>query len=139
MDGSQGVEAQTLANCYTAVDQGLEVVPVINKIDLPQSDPDRVKKEIEDMIGINSQTAPLVSAKTGEGTEELIDMLVRDIPPPEGSPDDPLQALIVDSWFDPYLGVVSLVRIKNGTLEPCLLYTSPSPRDRTRSRMPSSA
>ncbi len=89
---------------------------VINKIDLPQSDPDRVKKEIEDMIGINSENAPLVSAKTGEGTEELLDMLVRDIPPPEGSPDAPLQALIVDSWFDPYLGVVSLIRIKNGTL-----------------------
>ena len=82
VDGSQGVEAQTLANCYTAVDQGLEVVPVINKIDLPQSDPERVKKEIEDMIGINSKNAPLVSAKTGQGTEELLNMLVRDIPPP---------------------------------------------------------
>jgi GTP-binding protein LepA len=116
VDGSQGVEAQTLANCYTAVDQGLEVVPVINKIDLPQSDPERVKKEIEDMIGINSENAPLVSAKTGEGTEELLDMLVRDIPPPVGSPDEPLQALIIDSWFDPYLGVVSLIRIMNGTL-----------------------
>ena len=117
VDGSQGVEAQTLANCYTAVDQGLEVVPVINKIDLPQADPDRVKKEIEDMIGINSMNAPLVSAKTGEGTEELLNMLIKDIPAPAGSKEDPLQALIIDSWFDSYLGVVSLVRIMNGTLK----------------------
>ena len=116
VDGSQGVEAQTLANCYTAVDQGLEVVPVINKIDLPQSEPDRVKKEIEDMIGINASSAPLVSAKTGVGIEDLLDMLISDIPSPEGDPEGPLQALIVDSWFDSYLGVVSLVRIKNGTL-----------------------
>ena len=117
VDGSQGVEAQTLANCYTAVDQGLEVVPVINKIDLPQADPDRVKKEIEDMIGINSMNAPLVSAKTGEGTEELLNMLIKDIPAPAGSKEDPLQALIIDSWFDSYLGVVSLIRIMNGTLK----------------------
>ena len=115
--GSQGVEAQTLANCYTAVDQGLEVVPVINKIDLPQSEPERVKKEIEDMIGINADSAPLVSAKTGVGIEELLDMLVSDIPPPEGDPEAPLQALIVDSWFDSYLGVVSLIRIKNGSIK----------------------
>ena len=117
VDGSQGVEAQTLANCYTAVDQGLEVVPVINKIDLPQAEPERVKKEIEDMIGINAETAPLVSAKTGLGIEELLDELVSNIPPPEGSPTEPLQALIVDSWFDSYLGVVSLIRIKNGTIK----------------------
>ena len=117
VDGSQGVEAQTLANCYTAVDQGLEVVPVINKIDLPQSEPDRVKKEIEDMIGINADSSPLVSAKTGEGIESLLDMLVSDIPSPEGNPDSPLQALIVDSWFDSYLGVVSLVRIMNGSIK----------------------
>jgi GTP-binding protein LepA len=117
VDGSQGVEAQTLANCYTAVDQGLEVVPVINKIDLPQSEPDRVKKEIEDMIGINASSAPLVSAKTGTGIEDLLDMLVTDIPSPDGSLSDPLQALIVDSWFDSYLGVVSLIRIKNGSLK----------------------
>ena len=116
VDGSQGVEAQTLANCYTAVDQGLEVVPVINKIDLPQSEPDRVKKEIEDMIGINAVSAPLVSAKTGEGIEDLLDVLISDIPSPDGDPEGSLQALIVDSWFDSYLGVVSLIRIKNGTL-----------------------
>jgi len=117
VDGSQGVEAQTLANCYTAVEQGLEVVPVINKIDLPQSEPERVKTEIEDMIGINASSAPLVSAKTGVGIEDLLDMLVLDIPPPEGDPFAPLQALIVDSWFDSYLGVVSLIRIKNGTIK----------------------
>ena len=117
VDGSQGVEAQTLANCYTAVDQDLEVVPVINKIDLPQSEPERVKKEIEDMIGINATSAPLVSAKTGAGIEELLDSLVMGIPSPIGSPTKPLQALIVDSWFDSYLGVVSLIRIKNGTIK----------------------
>ena len=117
VDGSQGVEAQTLANCYTAVDQGLEVVPVINKIDLPQSEPERVKKEIEDMIGINAFSAPLVSAKTGVGIEDLLDILVSDIPSPDGSPTQPLQALIVDSWFDSYLGVVSLIRIKNGSIK----------------------
>ena len=117
VDGSQGVEAQTLANCYTAVEQGLEVVPVINKIDLPQSEPERVKKEIEDMIGINADSAPLVSAKTGAGIEDLLDMLVSDIPPPEGDVAAPLQALIVDSWFDSYLGVVSLIRIKNGSIK----------------------
>ncbi|RZO19718.1 MAG: elongation factor 4 [SAR86 cluster bacterium] len=117
VDGSQGVEAQTLANCYTAVDQGLEVVPVINKIDLPQSEPNRVKKEIEDMIGINADSSPLVSAKTGEGIEDLLDMLITDIPSPKGNPDSPLQALIIDSWFDSYLGVVSLVRIKNGSIK----------------------
>ena len=116
VDGSQGVEAQTLANCYTAVDQGLEVVPVINKIDLPQAEPDRVKQEIEDMIGINAISAPLVSAKTGAGIEDLLDMLISDIQSPEGDPEAPLQALIVDSWFDSYLGVVSLIRIKNGSL-----------------------
>ena len=117
VDGSQGVEAQTLANCYTAVDQGLEVVPVINKIDLPQAEPDRVKQEIEDMIGINAISAPLVSAKTGVGIEDLLDMLISDIPSPEGDPEAPLQALIVDSWFDSYLGVVSLIRIKNGSIK----------------------
>ena len=116
VDGSQGVEAQTLANCYTAVDQGLEVVPVINKIDLPQAEPDRVKQEIEDMIGINAISAPLVSAKTGVGIEDLLDVLISDIPSPEGDPEASLQALIVDSWFDSYLGVVSLIRIKNGSI-----------------------
>ena len=117
VDGSQGVEAQTLANCYTAVEEGLEVVPVINKIDLPQAEPDRVKSEIEEMVGINASEAPHVSAKTGEGIEILLDKLVSDIPSPEGDPDASLQALIIDSWFDSYLGVVSLIRIKNGSIE----------------------
>ena len=117
VDGSQGVEAQTLANCYTAVEEGLEVVPVINKIDLPQAEPDRVKLEIEEMVGINASEAPQVSAKTGEGIEILLDKLVSDIPSPEGDPDASLQALIIDSWFDSYLGVVSLIRIKNGSIE----------------------
>ena len=117
VDGSQGVEAQTLANCYTAVEEGLEVLPVINKIDLPQAEPDRVKKEIEEMVGINAFDAPLVSAKTGEGIEILLNELVTNIPSPEGDPDSKLQALIVDSWFDSYLGVVSLIRIKNGTIK----------------------
>ena len=117
VDGSQGVEAQTLANCYTAVDQGLEVVPVINKIDLPQAEPERVEKEIEDMIGINATNAPHVSAKTGVGIESLLDMLIADIPSPEGDLHVSLKALIIDSWFDPYLGVVSLIRIKDGSIK----------------------
>ena len=117
VDGSQGVEAQTLANCYTAVEEGLEVVPVINKIDLPQAEPDRVKDEIEEMVGINANEAPLVSAKTGEGVEILLDKLISDIPCPEGESNSKLQALIVDSWFDSYLGVVSLIRIKNGKIK----------------------
>ena len=117
VDGSQGVEAQTLANCYTAVDQGLEVIPVINKIDLSQSEPDRVKKEIEDMIGLDSDQAPLVSAKSGQGIEDLLEMLVKKIPPPKGNPNADLQALIIDSWFDAYLGVVALIRIINGSLK----------------------
>ena len=117
VDGSQGVEAQTLANCYTAVEEGLEVLPVINKIDLPQSEPERVKLEIEEMVGINATEAPLVSAKTGEGVENLLDQLVTNIPSPAGDPNANLQALIVDSWFDSYLGIVSLIRIKNGTLK----------------------
>ena len=100
VDGSQGVEAQTLANCYTAVDQNLEVLAVINKIDLPQAEPDRVKQEIEDMIGIDATMAPLVSAKTGQGIEELLDLLVDKIPPPEGDPNADFEALIIDSWFD---------------------------------------
>ena len=117
VDGSQGVEAQTLANCYTAVEEGLEVLPVINKIDLPQAEPERVKLEIEEMVGINANDAPLVSAKTGEGVENLLDQLVTSIPSPLGDPNANLQALIIDSWFDSYLGIVSLIRIKNGTLE----------------------
>ena len=117
VDGSQGVEAQTLANCYTAVDQGLEVIPVINKIDLDQADPDRVKQEIEDMIGLDSTTAPLVSAKSGDGVEELLENLIKKVPPPIGNINDDLKALIIDSWFDPYLGVVSLIRIVNGEIK----------------------
>ena len=117
VDGSQGVEAQTLANCYTAVEEGLEVLPVINKIDLPQAEPERVILEIEEMVGINAIEAPLVSAKTGEGIEDLLDKLVLNIPSPKGDPNASLQALIIDSWFDSYLGVVSLIRIKNGTIK----------------------
>ncbi|KYP97035.1 elongation factor 4 [Sodalis-like endosymbiont of Proechinophthirus fluctus] len=116
VDAGQGIEAQTLANCYTAMEMDLEVVPVLNKIDLPAADPHRVAKEIEDIVGIDAADAVLCSAKTGVGVSDVLERLVRDIPPPEGDPAAPLQALIIDSWFDNYLGVVSLVRIKNGTL-----------------------
>jgi GTP-binding protein LepA len=116
VDASQGVEAQSVANCYTALDQGLEVVPVLNKIDLPAADADRVIHEIEDIIGIEAQDALRVSAKTGVGINELLESLVERIPPPQGDSDAPLQALIIDSWFDNYLGVVSLVRVKQGCL-----------------------
>jgi GTP-binding protein LepA len=117
VDAAQGVEAQSVANCYTAIEQGLEVVPVLNKMDLPQAEPDKVKEEIEDIIGIDAQEASLCSAKSGLGIEEVLETLVKLIPPPEGDIDGPLQALIIDSWFDNYLGVVSLVRVKNGTLK----------------------
>lgn len=117
VDAGQGVEAQTLAVCYTALDQNLEVVPVLNKIDLPQADPDRVIKEIEEIIGLEAQHALRVSAKTGIGIEDLLEKIISDIPAPEGDPNAPLQALIIDSWFDSYLGVVSLVRVKNGTIK----------------------
>lgn len=117
VDAGQGVEAQTVAVCYTAVEQGLTVVPVLNKIDLPQADPDRVIHEIEDIVGIEAQDAVRISAKNGIGIEELLERLIRDIPPPVGDPNAPLQALIIDSWFDSYLGVVSLVRVKNGVLK----------------------
>jgi len=117
VDAGQGVEAQSVANCYTAIEQGLEVLPVLNKMDLPQAEPDRVAREIEDIIGIDATNACRVSAKSGLGVDELLEELVRVIPPPKGDPDAPLQALIVDSWFDPYLGVVSLVRVMNGTLK----------------------
>ncbi len=116
VDASQGVEAQSVANCYTAMDLGLEVMPVLNKIDLPAADPDRVAQEIEDIIGIEAVDACQVSAKSGLGIVELLDRLVETIPPPEGDPDAPLKALIIDSWFDPYVGVITLVRIKQGTL-----------------------
>ncbi|GMV69271.1 MAG: elongation factor 4 [Pseudomonadota bacterium] len=114
VDAAQGVEAQSVANCYTALDQGLEVVPVLNKIDLPQADPDRVAQEIEDVIGIDAHDALQVSAKTGQGVAELLEAVLARIPPPQGDPDAPLQALIIDSWFDNFVGVVSLVRVVNG-------------------------
>jgi GTP-binding protein LepA len=117
VDATQGVEAQSVANCYTATELGLEVVPVINKIDLPSADPARVIKEIEAVIGIPAEDALKVSGKTGEGVEELIERLIERIPAPKGDPAAPLQALIVDSWFDNYVGVVTLVRIVNGTLK----------------------
>jgi GTP-binding protein LepA len=118
VDASQGVEAQSVANCYTAIEQGLEVIPVLNKIDLPAADPDRVVHEIEDVIGLEASHACHVSAKTGEGIDELLEQLVREVPPPEGDPDAPLQALIIDSWFDPYVGVIVLVRVKQGSIKP---------------------
>lgn len=116
VDASQGVEAQSVANCYTAIDLGLEVVPVLNKIDLPAAEPERVIDEIEDIIGVEAHGAMLVSAKTGQGIDDLLEDLVAKIPPPEGDREAPLQALIIDSWFDNYLGVVSLVRVVEGTL-----------------------
>jgi len=117
VDASQGVEAQSVANCYTAIEQGLEVLPVLNKIDLPAAEPDKVKQEIEEIIGIEATDALSISAKTGVGVDELLESLIHNIPAPEGDPDAPLQALIIDSWFDNYLGVVSLVRIVQGTLK----------------------
>ena len=117
VDASQGVEAQSVANCYTAIEQGLEVLPVINKIDLPSADADRVEEEIEEIIGIDATGAVRVSAKTGEGVAELLEELIHRIPAPKGDPEAPLQALIIDSWFDNYVGVVSLVRVMNGTLK----------------------
>jgi GTP-binding protein LepA len=116
VDAAQGVEAQSVANCYTALEQGLEVVPVLNKIDLPSADPAKVIKEIEEIIGIEAEDAVRVSAKTGENVDELLEELVRRVPPPKGEPDGPLQALIIDSWYDSYVGVVSLVRVVNGSI-----------------------
>ncbi|MFD0965537.1 translation elongation factor 4 [Seminibacterium arietis] len=116
VDAGQGVEAQTLANCYTAIEMNLEVVPILNKIDLPAAEPERVAEEIEDIVGIDAIDAVRCSAKTGVGIEDVLEDIVQKIPAPEGDPQAPLQALIIDSWFDNYLGVVSLVRIKNGTL-----------------------
>jgi GTP-binding protein LepA len=116
VDAGQGVEAQSVANCYTAIEQGLEVLPILNKMDLPQADPDRVRQEIEEIIGIDASEACLVSAKSGLGIEDALEYLVAHIPPPEGDRAAPLQALIIDSWFDNYLGVVSLVRVKQGVL-----------------------
>ncbi|MGF1693590.1 translation elongation factor 4 [Photobacterium kagoshimensis] len=117
VDAGQGVEAQTLANCYTAMEMDLEVVPILNKIDLPAADPERVAEEIEDIVGIDALDATRCSAKTGLGVDDVLENIVTAIPAPEGDPDAPLQALIIDSWFDNYLGVVSLVRVKNGSLK----------------------
>ncbi|MBL4284200.1 translation elongation factor 4 [Vibrio fluvialis] len=117
VDAGQGVEAQTLANCYTAIEMDLEVVPILNKIDLPAAEPERVAEEIEDIVGIDAIDAVRCSAKTGVGVDDVLEKIVSAIPAPEGDPDAPLQALIIDSWFDNYLGVVSLVRIKNGKLK----------------------
>jgi len=114
VDAAQGVEAQSVANCYTAVELGLEVIPVLNKIDLPSAEPERVKQEIEDIIGIEAHNALEVSAKTGAGVEQVLEQLIQDIPQPVGDPDAPLKALIIDSWFDNYLGIVSLVRVVDG-------------------------
>ena len=118
VDASQGVEAQTVANCYTAIEQGVEVVPVLNKIDLPSADPDSVIQEIEDIIGIDASDAIHASAKTGIGIEDILEMVIVKIPPPNGNPDAPLKALIIDSWFDNYVGVVMLVRVVDGVLRP---------------------
>jgi len=118
VDASQGVEAQTVANCYTAIEQGVEVVPVLNKMDLPQVDPDRVIAEIEDIIGIPAKDALKVSAKSGEGVLDAIEALIQRVPPPRGNPGGPLKALIIDSWFDNYVGVVMLVRVVDGELKP---------------------
>ena len=118
VDASQGVEAQTVANCYTAIELGVEVVPVLNKIDLPQADPDRAKQEIEDVIGIDATDAVACSAKTGLGIADVLEDLIKKVPPPQGDANAPLQALIIDSWFDNYVGVVMLVRVVNGTLRP---------------------
>jgi GTP-binding protein LepA len=118
VDASQGVEAQTVANCYMALELGVEVVPVLNKIDLPQADPERAKQEIEDVIGIDASEAVTCSAKTGLGVQDVIEEMITRVPPPKGSAADPLQALIIDSWFDNYVGVVMLVRVVNGTLKP---------------------
>ena len=118
VDASQGVEAQSVANCYTAIDQGLEVIPVLNKIDLPSASPERVIEEIEEVIGIDASDAALVSAKTGEGVLDLLEQIVERIPAPKGEVSTPFKALIIDSWFDNYVGVVALVRVFDGAIEP---------------------
>src|SRR3989441_704580 len=118
VDASQGVEAQTVANCYTAIEQGVEVIPVLNKIDLPSADPEKAIQEIEDVIGIGAADALRVSAKTGENVPEILEAVIRRVPPPQGDPQAKLKALIIDSWFDNYVGVVMLVRVMEGTLKP---------------------
>ena len=154
VDASQGVEAQTLANVYQAIDNNHEIVPVLNKVDLPAAEPDKVKQQIEDVIGLDASNAILISAKTGENIAEVLEAIVHRLPPPKGDPKAPLKALLVDSWYDSYLGVVVLFRVVDGVLKKgqrirmmgtdaayevdrvgvftpkrCLLYTSPSPRD----------
>lgn len=116
VDAAQGVEAQSVANCYTAIEQDVEILPVLNKIDLPSADPDKVRQEIEDIVGIDASEAPLVSAKTGQGIDELLEKLVSTIPAPRGDADKPLKALIIDSWFDNFVGVVALIRIIDGSI-----------------------
>ena len=116
VDASQGVEAQTVANCYTAIELGVEVVPVLNKMDLPQADPDRAKEEIEDVIGIDADRAIPCSAKTGEGIDDILEAVIERMPAPRGNSDGPLRAMIIDSWFDNYVGVVMLVRVVDGSL-----------------------
>ncbi len=116
VDAAQGVEAQSVANCYTAIEEGLEVVPVLNKMDLPQAEPERVIHEIEEVIGIEAENAVQVSAKSGMGIEDVLEQIVELVPPPEGDRSEPLQAVIIDSWFDNYLGIVSLVRVRQGVL-----------------------
>ena len=117
VDAGQGVEAQSVANCYTAIEQGVDVLPVLNKMDLPQAEPEKVINEIENIIGIEATESVRCSAKTGEGIVDILEELVLQVPPPVGDVDAPLQALIIDSWFDNYLGVVSLVRVVQGTLQ----------------------
>ena len=118
VDASLGGEAQTVANCYTALDLNVEVVPVLNKIDLPSADPENARQEIEDVIGIDATDAVLASAKTGLGVEDILEAVVARIPPPQGDPEAPLKALIIDSWFDNYVGVVMLVRVVDGVMRP---------------------
>ncbi|MFO0273376.1 MAG: GTP-binding protein, partial [Betaproteobacteria bacterium] len=118
VDASQGVEAQTVANCYTAIELGVEVLPVLNKMDLPQANPDGAREEIEDVIGIDAHDAVLASAKTGTGIDEILERIIARVPPPRGSTEAPLQALVIDSWFDNYVGVVMLVRVVNGVIKP---------------------
>ena len=117
VDAAQGVEAQSVANCYTAIELDLEVLPILNKIDLPSAEPDRVAEEIEEIIGVEAIDAPHISAKTGVGVDQVLEQIVKQIPAPKGDPNAPLQALIIDSWFDNYLGVVSLIRVVNGTMK----------------------
>ena len=117
VDASQGVEAQTLSTCFSAVDEGLTIIPVLNKIDLDQAEPERVRKEIEEIIGIDASSAPCISAKKGTGIREVLEKVIKEVPAASRSTNSPLQASIIDSWFDNYLGVVSLVKVVNGSLK----------------------